>query len=95
VKDLTRKVLEYDRLLRYMGLRDHQVEHADRPAWKSLAILCYRVGLISVWTLFALPGVILNAPIFIAGKVISRKKAKGKASFFFPLRSIIHSRWGE
>jgi glycerol-3-phosphate O-acyltransferase/dihydroxyacetone phosphate acyltransferase len=38
------------------------------------------MGLLAVWTSFALPGVILNSPIFITASIISRKKAKGTTS---------------
>jgi glycerol-3-phosphate O-acyltransferase / dihydroxyacetone phosphate acyltransferase len=30
-----------------------------------------------VWTVLALPGVVLNGPIFLLASVLSRKKAKG------------------
>lgn len=36
--------------------------------------------LLIVWTLLALPGTLLNGPIFILASIISRKKAKGKTS---------------
>lgn len=38
--------------------------------------MAYRSGLLTFWGGLALPGVILNAPIFILAKVISRIKAK-------------------
>ncbi|GAA5841523.1 hypothetical protein JCM11251_001251 [Rhodosporidiobolus azoricus] len=76
IKDLERRVRDYNTLLRYLGLKDHQVERVGRPRWRSFFLLCYRLGLLSVWGILALPGVILNAPIFIAAKIISRKKAK-------------------
>lgn len=34
--------------------------------------------LLIVWTLLALPGTLLNGPIFILASIISRKKAKGQ-----------------
>ncbi|KAJ7100824.1 hypothetical protein B0H15DRAFT_944115 [Mycena belliarum] len=76
VQNLRKDVLKYNRLVRDMGLRDHQVPRAQRAGWKTLALLTYRVGLLSVWATFALPGVILNGPIFILASIISRKKAK-------------------
>lgn len=76
IKELERGVREYNKLLQYLGLKDHQVENAGRPRWRAFFILCYRFGLLSAWGALALPGVILNAPIFIAAKLISRKKAK-------------------
>ncbi|BGP30137.1 Glycerol-3-phosphate/dihydroxyacetone phosphate acyltransferase [Rhodotorula toruloides] len=76
IKELERGVREYNTLLRYMGLKDHQVESVGRPRWRSFFLLCYRLGLLSVWGVLALPGVVLNAPIFFAAKLISRAKAK-------------------
>ncbi|KAF7324814.1 Protein kinase domain-containing protein [Mycena kentingensis (nom. inval.)] len=76
VQKLRTDVLTYNRLVHDMGLRDHQVPRAERARWKTLALLTYRVGLLSVWSIFALPGVILNGPIFVLAKLISRKKAK-------------------
>lgn len=80
IKELERGVREYNKLLQYLGLKDHQVDTVGRPRWRSFFILCYRLGLLTAWGTLALPGVILNAPIFIAAKVISRKKAKGELS---------------
>ncbi|BGP46107.1 Glycerol-3-phosphate/dihydroxyacetone phosphate acyltransferase [Rhodotorula kratochvilovae] len=76
IKNLERRVREYNTLLRYLGLKDHQVDRIGRPRWRSFALLCYRLGLLGVWGVLALPGVILNSPIFLAAKLISRKKAK-------------------
>ncbi|KAJ7621431.1 hypothetical protein FB45DRAFT_1093303 [Roridomyces roridus] len=76
VQKLRKDVLKYNRLVRDMGLRDHQVPRAQRATWKVLALLTYRIGLLAVWTTFAFPGVVLNSPIFILASIISRKKAK-------------------
>lgn len=73
---LLSNVLKYNRLLRDLGLRDHQVPRAKKASWKTLGLLLYRVGLLSVWSTFALPGVILNGPIFLAASILSKKKAK-------------------
>lgn len=77
IQALRKSVLDYNRLLRDLGIRDHQVPTARRATWKTLGLLTYRVGLLAVWTAFSLPGVILNGPIFILASVLSRKKAKG------------------
>ncbi len=34
--------------------------------------------LLAIWAILALPGTILNAPMFITASILSRKKAKGK-----------------
>ncbi|KAL8291488.1 hypothetical protein RQP46_002466 [Phenoliferia psychrophenolica] len=76
LKALMVRVGEYNTLLRHMGLKDHQIERVARPLWRSLILLLYRIGLFSAWGVLALPGVVLNAPIFIAATIISRRKAK-------------------
>jgi len=76
VQKLRENVLKYDRLLKNLGLRDHQVPRAQKATWKTLGLLTYRVLLLTVWSLLALPGTVLNGPIFILASVISKKKAK-------------------
>jgi glycerol-3-phosphate O-acyltransferase / dihydroxyacetone phosphate acyltransferase len=93
VQKLRGDVLKYNRLVRDLGLRDHQVAHsalqtayllifiqvpkAQKASWKTLGLLGYRLALLIIWTLLALPGTILNGPMFILASIISRKKAKG------------------
>lgn len=77
VQQLRVNVMKYNRLVRDLGLRDHQVTQAKRAYWKTLSLLLYRTILLAVWSVFALPGVILNGPIFLLARVMSRKKAKG------------------
>ncbi|KAI1795960.1 glycerol-3-phosphate O-acyltransferase [Ganoderma leucocontextum] len=76
VQKLRDDVLRYNRFLRDLGLRDHQVPRAQKAEWKTFSLLAYRLGLLAVWTVLALPGVILNGPIFVTASIISRKKAK-------------------
>ncbi|KAI0341694.1 glycerol-3-phosphate O-acyltransferase [Trametopsis cervina] len=76
VQKLKIDVLKYSRLVRDLGLRDHQVPGARKASWKALGLLCYRLLLLAVWTVFALPGVILNGPIFLTASIMSKKKAK-------------------
>ncbi|KDQ20350.1 hypothetical protein BOTBODRAFT_153041 [Botryobasidium botryosum FD-172 SS1] len=76
IQKLKEDVLRYNRTLRDLGLKDHQVPRAKTAKLKTFGLLAYRTGLLAVWTAFALPGVIIHAPIFIAASVISRKKAK-------------------
>lgn len=76
IQDLRNKVLKYNRLLRDLGLRDHQVPRATKAGWKIFGLLLYRAFLLAIWSALALPGVILNGPIFILASIISRKKAK-------------------
>ncbi|CAL1704821.1 unnamed protein product [Somion occarium] len=76
VAALREDVVKYNRLLRDLGLRDHQVPRAQKRTWKTLGLLSYRLLLLSVWGVLALPGVVLNAPIFVLASLISRRKAR-------------------
>ncbi|ESK96944.1 glycerol-3-phosphate o-acyltransferase [Moniliophthora roreri MCA 2997] len=76
VQKLRADVLKYNRLLRDLGLRDHQVPRAQKASWKTLGLLTYRIGLLVVWSVLALPGTVLNGPMFILASILSRKKAK-------------------
>ena len=53
-----------------------EVPRAQRAGYKTFGLLLYRIGLLSVWATFALPGVILNGPVFLLAKLISQQKAK-------------------
>lgn len=76
IQKLKTDVLKYNRLLRDLGLRDHQVPRAKKASWKTFSLLLYRLILLLIWTILALPGTILNGPMFIIASVISRRKAK-------------------
>lgn len=76
VKELQQKVLAYNQLVKYHGIRDHQVPRMDLHGSSILALLCYRILLLTIWGLLAFPGAILNLPIAIVAKIISAKKAK-------------------
>ncbi|KAH9981362.1 glycerol-3-phosphate O-acyltransferase [Lactifluus volemus] len=76
VQALREKVLKYNRLLRDLGLRDHQVPRAQTVSWKTFGLFLYRICLLLVWTVFSLPGVVLHAPIFITASIVSKIKAK-------------------
>ena len=78
IQQLKADVLKYNRRLRDLGIRDHQVPGARKASWKTFGLLCYRSLLLTVWTVFALPGVILNGPIFLTASIMSKKKAKGE-----------------
>ncbi|KAK5723551.1 Glycerol-3-phosphate/dihydroxyacetone phosphate acyltransferase [Elasticomyces elasticus] len=76
VMDLKKQVLDYNRTLFRIGIRDHQVAYAKLTWYKVVATLIYRVAKLLVLSVVVLPGTLLFAPVFIAGKVISRIKAK-------------------
>jgi glycerol-3-phosphate O-acyltransferase / dihydroxyacetone phosphate acyltransferase len=48
-----------------------------------------------VWTILALPGVILNGPIFLLASIISRRKAKGALVRSYRLYKTLINFWSE
>ncbi len=76
IVSLQKSVKEYNKQLRYLNLRDHQVQYAKMSWPKVVVTFFYRLGKLLVLSAGVLPGLILFAPVFIATKVISRQKAK-------------------
>lgn len=76
IKALKQAVLDYNKQLQYLNLRDHQVEYAKLSYPKVIFTLLYRVGKIFSLSAGVLPGLILFAPVFIVSKVISIKKSR-------------------
>jgi glycerol-3-phosphate O-acyltransferase / dihydroxyacetone phosphate acyltransferase len=73
---LKKSVLDYNKQLRLLGVRDHQVEYAKFSIIKVVFTLIYRLTKLSVMAIGTLPGLVLFAPVFIATKIISIKKSK-------------------
>jgi glycerol-3-phosphate O-acyltransferase / dihydroxyacetone phosphate acyltransferase len=76
IVSLKRAVLDYNKQLMELQIRDHQVNYANLPRLKVLWLLCQRISQISLLSLGVLPGLILFSPVFVAGKLISIKKSK-------------------
>ncbi|CAD6439770.1 64dc673b-f0db-4587-9477-c892be8093fa [Sclerotinia trifoliorum] len=76
IVQLKKSVLDYNRQLRYMNLRDHQVEYAKFSVPRAVFLLFYRLGKLAVLSIGVIPGLFLFAPVFIASKIISIKKSK-------------------
>lgn len=79
VVKLKKDVIEYNRQLRALGIRDHHVEWgnaAKRPWWLILGTLLYRLGELVVLGVGTLPGLMMFWPVFVTTKVISVKKSK-------------------
>ncbi|KAG1427590.1 hypothetical protein G6F58_000962 [Rhizopus delemar] len=75
VIELQQKVLAYNQLLKYHGIKDHQVLKTETNGPRMLWLLIKRIIILAVLTLLAFPGGILNLPVAIIAKVISQKKA--------------------
>jgi glycerol-3-phosphate O-acyltransferase/dihydroxyacetone phosphate acyltransferase len=73
---LRKSVKDYNTQLRYLNIRDHQVQYAKMSWPKVVLTFFYRLGQLLVLSAGVLPGLILFAPVFIATKIISRQKAK-------------------
>lgn len=73
----TRKaVLDYNKQLMHIGIRDHQVSYAKFPWYRVVAFLLYRLAKLVVLSIAVIPGLVFFSPVFIAGKLISIKKSK-------------------
>ena len=76
IVSLKKSVLAYNKQLLQLNVRDHQVEYAKLSMIKVFSTLIWRTGKLLVLSAAVLPGLILFAPVFIAGKVISNRKSK-------------------
>ncbi|KIX05166.1 uncharacterized protein Z518_06038 [Rhinocladiella mackenziei CBS 650.93] len=76
---LKKDISDYNRRLRALGIRDHQVEWgnpAKRPWWLILSTLIYRLGELLFLGLGTLPGLAMFWPVFVTAKVISARKSR-------------------
>ncbi|KAJ1327959.1 glycerol-3-phosphate O-acyltransferase [Microdochium nivale] len=69
-------VRQYDKQLRYLNVRDHQLAVARMWVPTVIFTLLYRVAKIMVLSIGVVPGLILFTPVFITTKVISVRKAR-------------------
>jgi glycerol-3-phosphate O-acyltransferase/dihydroxyacetone phosphate acyltransferase len=79
VVQLKQAVLDYNRKLRALGIKDHQVEWGNaqqKPAWLALLTLLYRCGQLLTLGLATLPSLALFWPIFLTTKIISTRKQR-------------------
>ncbi|KAK8045249.1 acyltransferase [Apiospora rasikravindrae] len=73
--DVLTRIKKYNDELRYLNVKDHQVEHARRFIPKVVLLLLWRVLKLCVLAIGVVPGLVLFAPIFLVSKVISIQKA--------------------
>ncbi|KAI8146451.1 hypothetical protein BJV82DRAFT_509833 [Fennellomyces sp. T-0311] len=72
--ELQRNVLAYNQLLKYHGLRDHQVPEINLRGWRTFFLLLERVFILIVWGLLSFPGA-KKAKEALAGSSV---KVKGR-----------------
>ncbi|KAF7730269.1 hypothetical protein EC973_002512 [Apophysomyces ossiformis] len=75
VIDLQQRVLAYNQLLKYHGIKDHQVSKTDISQRRPLGLILRRLIILMILSLGAFPGVLLNLPAMIIANIISQKKA--------------------
>ncbi|KAG1144350.1 hypothetical protein G6F37_006327 [Rhizopus arrhizus] len=76
VIELQQKVLAYNQLLKYHGIKDHQVlKTQSNYGLRMFYLLIKRVFILTLLALLAFPGGILNLPVVIVATIISEKKA--------------------
>ncbi|ROV91052.1 hypothetical protein VMCG_09593 [Cytospora schulzeri] len=76
IVQLSAAVKEYNKQLRYLNIRDHQVQYARMPIHNVLFTMVYRVFKLLVLLVGTLPGLLLFTPVFALTKFISIKKAR-------------------
>ncbi|KAJ1812766.1 Glycerol-3-phosphate/dihydroxyacetone phosphate acyltransferase [Coemansia sp. RSA 2599] len=76
VKELRDRVEDYNMQLRYYGIRDHQVDTMQIGRAQAGALFLWRLLWLLIMGLVALPGTVLNIPVFIVTGVVSKRKAK-------------------
>lgn len=76
IVSLKKSVLAYNKELMMLNVRDHQISYARFSIHKVVFTLFYRLAKLAVLSTAVLPGLVLFAPVFVAGKVISIKKSR-------------------
>ncbi|KAJ2734421.1 Glycerol-3-phosphate/dihydroxyacetone phosphate acyltransferase [Coemansia sp. BCRC 34962] len=76
VKELRDRIEDYNLQLRYYGIRDHQVETMRIGRTEAGALFVWRLLWLLIMGLVALPGTVLNLPVFIVTGVVSKSKAR-------------------
>ena len=75
VQRVTAEVLDYNHLLRYYGVKDHQVRKTSTSTGKAILLLLYRTIELLVLFLLALPALVLFSPLLILSRIVSHQKA--------------------
>lgn len=76
IVNLRKSIVNYNKQLRILGIRDHQVQYAKFSIVQVIATLIYRLGKLALLTIGTLPGLLLFTPVFVATKYLSMKKSK-------------------
>jgi glycerol-3-phosphate O-acyltransferase/dihydroxyacetone phosphate acyltransferase len=74
--ELKKEVTVYNRKLRALGLRDHQVQVAKMHPIVAFGIFCFRLAKLVFLSALVIPGTALFSLVFISTKLISLAKAR-------------------
>ncbi|KAH8161451.1 hypothetical protein CIB48_g6795 [Xylaria polymorpha] len=76
IVDLMDNLKDYNKQLHYLNIKDHQLGYARMTLLRVTFTLFYRVAKLLVLSIGVVPGLVLFAPVFVATKYISHRKAK-------------------
>ncbi|KAI1265350.1 acyltransferase [Xylariaceae sp. FL1019] len=76
IVDLMDNLKDYNKQLRYLNIKDHQLNYAKKNIPLVIFTLFYRIAKLLVLSIGVVPGLVLFAPVFIVTKYISHQKAK-------------------
>ncbi|KAF2867032.1 hypothetical protein BDV95DRAFT_503872 [Massariosphaeria phaeospora] len=76
IVQLKKEVIAYNKRLLALNIRDHQVQYAKKNIIEVFFAFWYRLIKLCTLLIFVLPGTGLFSLVFVATKVISRKKAR-------------------
>lgn len=76
IKKLSNSVKDYNKQLRYLNLRDHQVQYAKLSSYTMFFLFFVRLLKLALLVIAVLPGLVLFSPIFVGAKLYSIKKAR-------------------
>lgn len=76
LEKVSNEVMKYNQKLEYFGIRDHQVQTTKMNRMRATFRFFRRVLFLLILTALALPGLVLNAPILVVAKIVSKKKQK-------------------
>ncbi|RKP26631.1 hypothetical protein SYNPS1DRAFT_13938, partial [Syncephalis pseudoplumigaleata] len=76
VIEVRERVLAYNTLLSYYGLRDHQVRNTTLDFTRAFQLWSWRLITLILMAVVVLPGLIINLPCALLATIISKRKAK-------------------
>jgi glycerol-3-phosphate O-acyltransferase/dihydroxyacetone phosphate acyltransferase len=75
IREIKKEVLQYNRMLKFYGVRDHQVKNTHLSARKAMFLIVIRCLEVAMLAIFVAPIIIMFSPLFLLTKKVSRGKA--------------------